>query len=132
MPTGKKLPPAKKQVNQLIAAERAVCKHAFGKGVIAPGSDADLVVWDPMAPRTVHSADLHMATASPPYEGMRVTGRPESVVVGGRPVMAAGLLTAPEPHGRHLRSGALSRSLICRFRGSRPDRDARISTATAP
>ncbi|MER8161215.1 transposase family protein [Streptomyces sp. NPDC094472] len=28
-PEGKKLPPAKKQVNQLIAAERAVCEHAF-------------------------------------------------------------------------------------------------------
>ncbi|MFD8007184.1 transposase family protein [Streptomyces mirabilis] len=26
---GKKLPPAKKQVNQLIAAERAVCEHAL-------------------------------------------------------------------------------------------------------
>ncbi|MFI1690813.1 transposase family protein [Streptomyces sp. NPDC020794] len=28
-PKGKKLPPSKKQVNQLIAAERAVCEHAF-------------------------------------------------------------------------------------------------------
>ncbi|MFE9976792.1 transposase family protein [Streptomyces hirsutus] len=28
-PRGKKLPPAKKQVNQLIAAERAACEHAF-------------------------------------------------------------------------------------------------------
>ncbi|MEU3283336.1 transposase family protein [Streptomyces antibioticus] len=28
-PKGKKLPPAKKLVNQLIAAERAVCEHAF-------------------------------------------------------------------------------------------------------
>jgi transposase len=29
LPKGKKLPPAKKLVNQLIAAERAVCEHAF-------------------------------------------------------------------------------------------------------
>ncbi|MGW3943858.1 transposase family protein [Streptomyces phaeochromogenes] len=29
MPKGKQLPPAKKLVNQLIAAERAVCEHAF-------------------------------------------------------------------------------------------------------
>ncbi|MET8221656.1 transposase family protein [Streptomyces hirsutus] len=28
-PRGKKLPPAKKQVKQLIAAERAACEHAF-------------------------------------------------------------------------------------------------------
>ncbi|WP_393063692.1 transposase family protein [Streptomyces sp. LN549] len=28
-PKGKTLPPAKKLVNQLIAAERAVCEHAF-------------------------------------------------------------------------------------------------------
>ncbi|MFC9683451.1 transposase family protein [Streptomyces sp. NPDC056948] len=28
-PKGKRLPPAKEQVNQLIAAERAVCEHDF-------------------------------------------------------------------------------------------------------
>jgi dihydropyrimidinase len=83
------------------------------KGVIAPGSDADLVIWDPTATRTVRSTGLHMATDYTPYEGMPVTGWPETVVVGGRPVVAGGRLTDPEPRGRHLRSGPLSRSLVC-------------------
>jgi dihydropyrimidinase len=83
------------------------------KGVIAPGSDADLVIWDTTATRTVRSTGLHMATDYTPYEGMPVTGWPETVVVGGRPVVAGGRLTDPEPRGRHLRSGPLSRSLVC-------------------
>jgi dihydropyrimidinase len=53
-----------------------------------------------------------MATDYTPYEGRRVTGWPETVVVGGRPVVTAGRLTDPEPRGRHLRSGPLSRSLV--------------------
>lgn len=83
------------------------------KGVIAPGSDADLAIWNPTATRTVRSTALHMATDYTPYEGMQVTGWPETVVVGGRPVVDAGRLTDPEPRGRHLRSGPLSRSLVC-------------------
>jgi dihydropyrimidinase len=54
-----------------------------------------------------------MATDYTPYEGMQVTGWPETVVVGGRPVVDAGRLTDAEPRGRHLRSGPLSRSLVC-------------------
>ncbi|WP_443044883.1 hypothetical protein [Streptomyces sp. NBC_00343] len=56
---------------------------------------------------------LHMATDYTPYEGIPVTGRPETVVVGDCPGIDAGRLTDPEPRGRHLRSGPLSRSLVC-------------------
>ncbi|MFD3586863.1 hypothetical protein [Streptomyces sp. NPDC058683] len=54
-----------------------------------------------------------MATDYTPYEGMPVTGWPETVVVGGRPVVEAGRLTDTERRRRHLRSGPLRRSLVC-------------------
>ncbi|MGW3109266.1 amidohydrolase family protein [Streptomyces sp. NPDC001100] len=83
------------------------------KGVIAPGADADLAIWDPTATRTVRSTGLPMATDYTPYEGMTVTGWPETVVAGGRPVVDADRLTDAEPRGRHLRSGPRSRSPVC-------------------
>ena len=41
------------------------------KGVIAVGSDADLVVLDPCASVTIHAADLQMNSDCTPYEDMR-------------------------------------------------------------
>ncbi|MGK5529654.1 dihydropyrimidinase [Streptomyces sp. URMC 129] len=83
------------------------------KGVIAPGADADFALWDPAATHEVRATGLHMATDYTPYEGMRLTGRPRTVVVGGRVVVDEGRLTDPEPRGRHLASGPLGPALIC-------------------
>jgi dihydropyrimidinase len=40
------------------------------KGIIAPGSDADLVLWDLDSKCTISSTYLHMATDYTPYEGI--------------------------------------------------------------
>ena len=57
------------------------------KGVIAPGSDADLVVWDPEETWML-SADNQVANVDyQAYEGWTVFGRPEKVYVNG--VLAA-------------------------------------------
>ena len=53
------------------------------KGVIAPGSDADLVVWDPEATHTISAATQHQRTDYNLYEGMRVTGMPSVVLSRG-------------------------------------------------
>ncbi|MEU8177197.1 dihydropyrimidinase [Microbispora hainanensis] len=72
------------------------------KGTLLPGADADIAIWDPTTEWTITSDGLHMATDYTPYEGMRVTGRPETVVVGGRIVVQDGRLTDATPRGRHL------------------------------
>ncbi|MBD0736735.1 amidohydrolase family protein [Streptomyces sp. CBMA29] len=72
------------------------------KGSLRPGADADLAIWDPTLRWTLTAPDLHMATDYTPYEGRTVTGKPTTVVVGGRVVVDADRLVDPTPRGRHL------------------------------
>jgi dihydropyrimidinase len=65
------------------------------KGSIRPGSDADLVVWDPRPRWKVKAAALHDGIGESPYEGMSVRGVIRSVFVRGRMVVANGELAAP-------------------------------------
>ena len=55
------------------------------KGAIAVGRDADLVLLDPDAQRTITQADLSHTSDYTPYEGMPVTGAIRAVLVRGRP-----------------------------------------------
>ncbi|NOZ83763.1 MAG: dihydropyrimidinase [Epsilonproteobacteria bacterium] len=53
------------------------------KGTIAPGSDADLVIFDPEKKVTLSYKNLHQNVDYTPYEGMVVKGYPVKVVVNG-------------------------------------------------
>jgi dihydropyrimidinase len=79
------------------------------KGVIAVGSDADLVVLDPGRSVTIRAADLHMNTDCTPYEDMQVSGWPTATFLRGKPLVQAGSLVAGTPGGvfipRHLENG---------------------------
>ena len=57
-----------------------------GKGDIAPGMDADLVIWDAGRRVTFGADDLHDAVGYNPWEGTTVTGWPETVILRGRVV----------------------------------------------
>jgi len=54
------------------------------KGTLAPGSDADIVVFDPSAEHVISAATHHMKTDYNCYEGMRVEGKPVQVYLRGR------------------------------------------------
>ena len=53
------------------------------KGPIAPGAEADIVVWDPELPLTISHANRHGANDYSPYEGQPLVGGPERVYVRG-------------------------------------------------
>jgi dihydropyrimidinase len=69
------------------------------KGVIAPGSDADLVVWDPDAAHTITIDELHHDGDYSPWEGWEVRGRPLTTILRGRVVVEDGELHAQPGDG---------------------------------
>ncbi|HET8743322.1 MAG TPA: amidohydrolase family protein, partial [Gaiella sp.] len=62
------------------------------KGTIAPGSDADLVIFDPQKHKTITVADQHSKADYNLYEGTEVTGDVETVLVRGTVVVDDGEL----------------------------------------
>ncbi|MGZ3102409.1 dihydropyrimidinase [Streptomyces sp. H72] len=57
------------------------------KGTIAPGADADVVVYDPRAEQVISAETHHMNVDYSAYEGRRITGRVETVLSRGEPVL---------------------------------------------
>jgi len=70
------------------------------KGVIAPGSDADIVVYDPTASQTISASTHHMAVDYSCYEGKPITGRVDTVLSRGRQIIETGSYTGSAGHGR--------------------------------
>lgn len=60
------------------------------KGVIAIGSDADIVVWDPNRTVTINRDILHDDMDYTPYEGIEVQGWPEYTISRGEIIFANG------------------------------------------
>ena len=60
------------------------------KGTIHPGSDADLVVWDPEWSGVISAATHSMATDYSAFEGRAVRGRAEVVTVRGKVMVRDG------------------------------------------
>lgn len=75
------------------------------KGVLAPGSDADVVVYDPAFVHTLGAATHHMNTDISAYEGITVTGRAETVLSRGEVVIDRGEYRGRPGHGRYLKRG---------------------------
>jgi len=78
------------------------------KGTIAPGSDADLVIWDPDRTVALDAAALHMRVDYSPYEGRVVRGGPDVVLLRGRPLVERGAFVGQPGGGRFLRRRARS------------------------
>ena len=78
-----------------VTAENAA--RSFGlyprKGTLLPGSDADIVVYDPSPSWTVSHDALHDNVDHTPYEGRQIQGRVRDVFLRGHHVVADGELT---------------------------------------
>lgn len=94
-------------LHRFIDAASTRAAKLFGlfprKGTIAPGSDADLVVYDP-AYRGVISASTQLANNDySAFEGMPVEGRAAAVTVRGKIQVLDGIFVGERGRGRFLR-----------------------------
>ena len=83
------------------------------KGTIAPGSDADIVIFDPeqaarRSPlrRTTRRSDYNL------YEGTEVTGSPEIVLLRGNVLVENGELVAEPGVGQFVERAAFGQELL--------------------
>jgi len=72
------------------------------KGRIAPGSDADILVWDTEGTKTISSATHHMNVDFNIFEGMTCQGVPSVVISGGRVVLEDGNLNVVQGSGKFI------------------------------
>ena len=72
------------------------------KGVLRPGSDADMVVFDPHARRVARAADLPSASGYSIFEGESLGGWPQHVFLRGRQIVRDGQVVEKENIGRYV------------------------------
>jgi dihydropyrimidinase len=70
------------------------------KGALAPGFDADVVLFDPSRERVLSADELHSAAGYSPYEGLRVAGQVVTTLCRGRVVWDRGRAPAGPGWGR--------------------------------
>ncbi|QLH27296.1 dihydropyrimidinase [Streptomyces sp. Rer75] len=73
------------------------------KGTIAPGSDADIVIYDPTAQQTISAETHHMNVDYSAYEGKQITGQVETVLSRGLPVIDGRAYAGRAGHGQYVR-----------------------------
>ncbi|MGE0491217.1 MAG: dihydropyrimidinase [Vulcanimicrobiota bacterium] len=72
------------------------------KGTIAPGSDADVMIYDPSYRGTISAKTHHSAGDSNVYEGMAIEGRPSHVFVRGLLSFEEGKFIGQKGHGKFM------------------------------
>jgi dihydropyrimidinase len=73
------------------------------KGVIAPGSDADLTIWDPNVVKTIRRSDLHHDSDYSIWEGWPVEAWPVVTVLRGKVMVEHGELRGSPTDGQFIK-----------------------------
>jgi dihydropyrimidinase len=99
--------PGRISLNRFVELTATSPAKIFGlfprKGTIAPGSDADIVIFDPNRTITLSAKTLHMNVDYNPYEGRQVTGAADTVLSRGRLVIENGTFVGRVGSGTFLK-----------------------------
>ena len=75
------------------------------KGIIAPGSDADIVLYDPAARTRIGVETHHMNMDHSAWEGYEIAGKVDTVLSRGRVIVSGGAYHGAKGHGQFVRRG---------------------------
>jgi dihydropyrimidinase len=75
------------------------------KGAIAPGSDADIVIYDPLVEHTLSVATHHMNIDYSAWEGMTVVGKADTVISRGQVIVEDDQYVGRKGHGKFQKRG---------------------------
>ena len=93
-------------MNEFVAATSANAAKIFNiyprKGSITVGADADLIVWDPKASRTISAKTHHQNIDFNIFEGMTVTGANTTTLSQGKIVYQDGEVRTVRGAGRYI------------------------------
>lgn len=93
------------QMCAYLSENQAKLYHLYPKkGTLAPGSDADIVVWDPKAEWELSAKTQQSAADYCPFEGTKLTGRAEKVYLRGMLAAENGEIKK-ESMGRYVTAG---------------------------
>ncbi len=99
-------------MNEFVAITSTNAAKIFNiyprKGAIVEGADADIVVWDPEATRTISAKTHHQKIDFNIFEGMDVKGVAAHTLSQGRVVWTNGQLKAERGVGRYIDRPAFS------------------------
>ena len=73
------------------------------KGTLAPGSDADIVIWDPQADHTISASTHHMRVDYSMFEGFKVKGNAKMVMSRGDVLVENGRYSSRPGRGQFLK-----------------------------
>jgi dihydropyrimidinase len=97
-------------LNRFVEITATAPARIFGmypkKGTISPGSDADLVLWDPNAEHTISAKTHNMRVDYSMFEGFKVRGNAKQVYSRGELIVENGKYLGKPGRGQYLRRAA--------------------------
>ncbi len=97
-------------LNRFVEITATAPARIFGmypkKGTVAPGSDADLVIWDPKAEHIISAKTHNMRVDYLMFEGFRVRGNAKQVYSRGELIVENGKYLGKPGRGSYLRRAA--------------------------